>query len=109
MVTSAAQQDAPSLVVPAGHCKDPFPRWSTHAELSRQCRDIVTSLGTLEVLATPTSLPTFAHPIHWQPPKEGITLVELFAGTGLATGLEAGLKVRRYIHVESRFVSNCAA
>ena len=37
--------------------------------------------------------------------------MELFAGigTGLAAVLEAGLKVRRYIHVDTGFVPNRAA
>ncbi|HEY9806811.1 MAG TPA: DNA cytosine methyltransferase [Candidatus Obscuribacterales bacterium] len=64
----------------------------------------------MEVPAT-SLLSAFAQPIHWHPPDEGITLVELFAGigTGLAAVLEAGLKVRRYIHVDTGFVSNRAA
>ena len=108
--TSMDVSGAPPLEVPARHCKDPFPPWCTRAELSRQCRDAVTSLDPEEVSFTSSSS-IFARPIHWHPPEDGITLVELFAGigTGLAAVLEAGIKVRRYIHVDTGFVSNKAA
>jgi hypothetical protein len=40
--------------------------------------------------------------IHWKPPDDGIVLLELFGsiGTGLATVLQAGIKVQRYIYVD---------
>jgi hypothetical protein len=40
--------------------------------------------------------------IHWKPPKDGIVLLELFGGIGssLATVLQAGIKVKRYIYVD---------
>ena len=101
--------DSPSLEVPTRHCKDPFLPWSTRAELSRQCRDFVTSLDPMEVSPTSSSS-TFASPIHWHRPKDSITLVELFAGigTGLAAVLEAGLKVKQYIHLDIGVASNQA-
>jgi len=110
MSSSMDSSGSPSLEVPARHCKDPFPPWSTRVELSRQCRDAVTSLDPMEVPSTSSSS-TFARPIHWHPPEDGITLVELFAGigTGLAAVLEVGLKVKRYIHVDTGFVSNRGA
>jgi site-specific DNA-cytosine methylase len=41
--------------------------------------------------------------IHWQPPSEGIVLLELFGGiaTGLAAVLQARIKVRRYLYVDN--------
>lgn len=67
-------------------------------------------MDPLEVPA-PSLSSAFARLIRWHPPDEGITLVELFAGigTGLAAVLEAGLKVRRYIHVDIGVVPNRAA
>jgi len=58
-----------------------------------------------------SSSPLFAQPIHWHPLVEDITLVELFAGigTGLAATLEAGLKVKRYIHVDNGVTPNWVA
>ena len=57
------------------------------------------------------STPLLARTIQWRPLDEDITLVELFTGigTGLAAVLEAGLKVRQYIHVDSGFAANRAA
>jgi hypothetical protein len=41
--------------------------------------------------------------IHWKSPDDGIVLLELFGGigTGLATVLQAGIKVQRYIYVDT--------
>ena len=96
--------------IPARHCKDPPSPWGTPLELIRRSREIVEPLVTSES-SVDSSTPLLARPIQWQPPEEGITLVELFAGigTGLAAVLEAGLKVRQYIHVDSGFAANRAA
>ncbi len=51
MSSSVEQHGSPPLEVLARHCKDPFPPWRTRAELSRQCREILTSLDPLEVPA----------------------------------------------------------
>jgi hypothetical protein len=98
------------IEIPARHCKDPFPPWDTQLELTRRSREIVDSLDASH-LPIDSSTPLLARTIQWQPPDEGITLVELFAGigTGLAVVLEVGLKVRRYIHVDSSFTANRAA
>jgi hypothetical protein len=39
--------------------------------------------------------------IHWKPPEDGILLLELFGGmgSGLASVVQAGIKVKRYIYV----------
>jgi hypothetical protein len=96
--------------IPARHCKDPLPPWSTPLELIRRCREIV-DIVDVPQCSVESSTPLLARPIQWHPPDEGITLVELFAGigTGLAAVLEAGLKVRRYIHVDSAFAANRTA
>ena len=96
--------------IPARHCKDPSPTWGTPLELTRRSREIVEAVIAPQSSVDP-SISLLARPIQWQPPEEGITLVELFAGigTGLAAVLEAGLKVRRYIHVDSGFAANRAA
>jgi hypothetical protein len=41
--------------------------------------------------------------IHWKPPDDGIVLLELFGGigTGLAAILQAGIKVQRYVYVDT--------
>jgi hypothetical protein len=41
--------------------------------------------------------------IHWKPPDDGIVLLELFGGigTGLAAVLQAGIKVQRYVYVDT--------
>jgi hypothetical protein len=46
--------------------------------------------------------PLFHHFIIWTPPKEGITLLELFGGigTGLEALLQSGMVVRRYFYVD---------
>ena len=104
------QQDIPPLRAPPRHCKDPLLPWTNSEELSRQCRNIVATIAPKMLQDTSISS-TFAQPIRWHPPLEGIILVELFAGigTGLAAVLEVGLKVQRYIHVDNGFVSTRAA
>jgi hypothetical protein len=66
-------------------------------------------LGFEETPPTSSSF-SFAQPIRWQPPPEGIVLVEIFGGisTGLAAVLEAGITVRRYIHVDNGYAANRA-
>jgi hypothetical protein len=41
--------------------------------------------------------------IHWKPPDDGIVLLELFGGigTGLAAVLQAGIKIQRYVYVDT--------
>jgi hypothetical protein len=41
--------------------------------------------------------------IHWKPPDDGIVLLELFGGigTGLVPVLQAGIKVQRYVYVDT--------
>jgi hypothetical protein len=41
--------------------------------------------------------------IHWKPPDDGIVLLELFGGIGtsLAVVLQAGIKVQRYVYVDT--------
>lgn len=91
----------------AQYCKDPIPPLSTCVELFRECQEIVASLE-LVVIPTTSFLYSFTQPIHWYPLEEGITLLELFARiyTSLAVILEAGLKVKRCIHVDIEFVPN---
>jgi hypothetical protein len=50
----------------------------------------------------------FAQPIRWQPPPEGIVIVEIFGGIGtsLAVVLEARITVRRYIYVDNGYAAN---
>ncbi len=45
--------------------------------------------------------PVLHHLITWTPPKEGITLLELFSGIGtsLETLLQLGMVVRRYFYI----------
>ena len=101
-------------MVPKGalvcHPKDPLPPWRDSAELFRRCEDIVHSL-TPRTPVIPDVLSTLAHPILWQPPNAGITLVELFEGigTGLAVVLEVSLTVRRYIYVDNSPMSTRVA
>jgi hypothetical protein len=49
--------------------------------------------------------------IHWKPPDDGIVLLELFGGigTGLATVLQAGIKVQRYIYIDTNEAARQAA
>ena len=79
-------------------------------DLTRRSLEIVDTLDAAP-LSIDASTPLLARTIQWRPPDEGITLVELLAGigTGLAAVLEARLKVRRYIHVDSGFAANRAA
>lgn len=58
------------------------------------------------MISNTSFLYTFAQPIYWHPPKEGITLEELFVSIGidLVVVLEAKLKVGWYIHMDTRFV-----
>jgi hypothetical protein len=46
--------------------------------------------------------PLLRQPITWTPPKEGITLLELFGGigTGLETLLQSRMVVQRYFYVD---------
>jgi hypothetical protein len=46
--------------------------------------------------------PVFRQLIAWTPPKEGITLLELFGGisTGFETLLQLGMVVQRYFYVD---------
>ena len=106
----AEPRDHAPLAIPAPHCKDLQPSWGTQLELTRRSHEIVDQLDA-PPLSMDSSTPLLARTIQWRPPDEGITLVELFAGigTGLAAVLEAGLKVRRYIHVDSGFAANRAA
>jgi hypothetical protein len=48
-------------------------------------------------------LPLDNSTIHWKPPDDGIVLLELFGGigTGLAAVLQAGIKVQRYVYVDT--------
>jgi hypothetical protein len=45
--------------------------------------------------------PVFCQLVTWTPPKEGITLLELFGGIGtvLEALLQSGMVVRRYFYV----------
>lgn len=108
--TSMDPSSSPSSKIFARQFKDSSPPCNSHAELFRQGRDFITSLGLVEVLSTSLSF-AFARPIYWCLLGDGIVLVELFAsiGTGLAKFLEVVLKVRLYIHVDTQFVSNKAA
>jgi site-specific DNA-cytosine methylase len=107
--SAAEQLDSASLQIPARHFKDPSPPWHTPRELSEHCLQIVADLGLGH---TPSTSPlfSFAQPIRWQPPPEGIILVELFGGigTGLAAVLEVGLRVKKYIHVDNGYTANRA-
>jgi hypothetical protein len=49
--------------------------------------------------------------IHWKPPEDGIVLLELFGGigTGLAAVLQAGIKVQRYLYVDTDEVARQVA
>ena len=104
-----SREHAP-LEIPARHCKDPLPPWGTQLELTRSSSEIVESLDA-PPLSTDSATPLLARTIQWRPSDEGITLVELFAGigTGLAAVLEAGLTVRRYVHVDNGYAANRAA
>ena len=106
---AAEQQFLPSFQIPARHFKDPPPPWRTPKELSDHCRHIVADLELGEAPPTSSSF-SFAQPIRWQPSPEGIVLVEIFGGigTGLAAVLEAGITVRRYIHVDNGYAANRA-
>jgi hypothetical protein len=106
---AAEQQILPHLQIPALHFKDPPPPWRTPKELSDHCRHIGADLGLGETPPTSSSF-SFAQPIRWQPPPEGIVLVEIFGsiGTGLAAVLEAGITVRRYIYVDNGYAANRA-
>lgn len=106
----AEPRDHVPVATPARHCKDLRPSWGTQLELTRRSHEIVNQLDA-PPLSVDSSTSLLARTIQWRPPDEGITLVELFAGigTGLAAVLEAGLKVRRYIHVDSGFAANRAA
>ena len=97
----------PSLQIFARHFKNPPPPWRTPKELSDHCRHIVKDLGLGEAPPTSSSF-SFAQPIRWQPPPEGIILVEILGGigTGLAAMLEAGITVRRYIYVDNGYTAN---
>jgi hypothetical protein len=41
--------------------------------------------------------------IHWKPPDDGIVLLELFGGIGtsLAAVVQVGIKVQRYVYVDT--------
>ena len=106
---AAEQQIFPSLQNFARHFKDPPLPWRTPEELSDHCRHIVADLGLGETPPTSSSF-SFAQPIRWQPPHEGIVLVEIFGGIGtcLAAMLETGITVRRYIHVDNGYATNRA-
>jgi hypothetical protein len=110
MSTVVESREHAPLEILARHCKDPLPPWGTQLELTRRSQEIVNALDTPQFVVD-SSTPLLARTIQWRPPDEGITLVELFAGigTGLAAVLEAGLKVRQYIHVDSGFAANRAA
>ena len=89
------------------------PGWfagDSRKELIHRTHEIVHTLDA-PPLSIDSAIPLLARTIQWRPPDEGITLVELFAGigTGLAAVLEAGLKVRRYVHVDNGFAANRAA
>ena len=89
------------------HPKDSLPPWRDSAELFCRCENIVLSLSP----RSPDSPSALAPPILWRPPEAEITLVELFGGigTGLATVLEVGLTVRRYVYVDNSLVSTHVA
>ncbi len=59
------------------------------------------SFENMENHGEPTK-PLFRQLITWTPPKEGITLLELFGGigTGLEALLQLGMVVRRYFYVD---------
>jgi hypothetical protein len=48
-------------------------------------------------------LPLDNSTIHWKPPDDEIVLLELFGsiGIGLATVMQAGIKVQRYVYVDT--------
>ena len=101
-----AREHAPMEIF-ACHCKDlPLP-WTTQLELTCRGREIVDSLDAPH-LSIDSCTPLLARTIQWQPPDEVITLVEFFAGIGtrLVAVLDVGLKVRRYINVDSGFAAN---
>jgi hypothetical protein len=106
---AAEQQILSPSQISARHSKDPPPPWCTPKELSDHCRRIVADFRPGETPPTSSSF-SFAQPIRWQPSPEGIVLVEIFGGigTGLAAVLEAGITVRRYIHVDNGYAANRA-
>ena len=55
--------------------------------------------------------PIDSRTISWDPPPDGVVLVELFAGlaTGLAAALAQGIRIRRYIYVDADPVAQIAA
>ncbi len=61
----------------------------------------LSSLESMESHGEPIK-PLFRQPITWTPPKEGITLLELFGGIsiGLEALLQLGMVVQRYFYVD---------
>ncbi len=61
----------------------------------------LSSFENMENHGEPIKL-VFCQLITWTPPKEGITLLELFGGigTGLETLLESGMAVHKYFYVD---------
>ncbi|CAK9219986.1 unnamed protein product [Sphagnum troendelagicum] len=55
--------------------------------------------------------PLFHQPITWTPPKEGITLLELFGGivTGIEALLQSGMVVRRYFYADIDLITRQVA
>ena len=55
--------------------------------------------------------PINSRTINWDPPPDGVVLVELFAGlaTGLAAALAQGIRIRRYVYVDVDPVAQIAA
>jgi len=66
-------------------------------------KPLVKALSSFESMESHGELikPLLHQLITWTPPKEGITLLELFGGigTGLEALLQAGMVVRRYFYV----------
>ena len=91
------------------HPKDALLRGAIPPSYSGGVR-ILSSL-TPRIPVIPDAPSALAHPILWQSPDAGITLVDLFGGidTGLAAVLEAGLTDRRYIYVDNSQVSTRVA
>lgn len=99
-----------SPYLPIQHSKYPVPPWRTPELLLQLCREIVSDMTSTSV-DTYWKLGIISRLIRWRPPHIGIIVVELFAdiGTRLATIMELGLTVQRYIHVDSALVPRRAA
>jgi hypothetical protein len=67
-------------------------------------KPLVKALSSFESIESHGELikPLLRQPITWTPPKEGITLLELFGGMGtsLEALLQSGMVVQRYFYVD---------